>query len=381
MAYVLEELTDPLLIDYTRERNSEVWRGDLDKYQYVTAKYALLQTDITSSYPNRMVVFAMIDKNTGSIVSSIELLIRKSWRFSRNSNGSVWKEAILSGCVAGVFTFPENRRQGLATLMVGKLVNKAKEYIGDGFMTLYSEVGEFYARNGFKSYHVPLVRVEINKQSPNALKVELIKYHQFEGLMEQYREEFLLEMEQNVLNDGVQRVFVDPTSSILDWFHLRSKYWHMYLFGTANVDPYSQNYEEQVREFSKHEPGYFGLKVMDSTNIKGFIVWYNEYGKTEHKSIVLKLHVFAGYDKDETAKELLDAMKGYYSEDRPQHRQFNTIELWVSELSERLLGILKDDGAKVVENPDLSAILVMEDHNRLENGEIIWADNTKLPWV
>lgn len=74
-------------------------------------------------------------------------------------------------------------------------------------------------------------------------------------------------------------------------------------------------------------------------------------------------------------------MKGYYSEDRPQHRQFNTIELWVSELSERLLGILKDDGAKVVENPDLSAILVMEDHNRLENGEIIWADNTKLPWV
>ena len=62
----------------------------------------------------------------------------------------VEQEDILSGCIGGVYTYPQHRGNGYARIMVDKLVVEAKELVGPlGFVFLYSEIGEYYFKMDF----------------------------------------------------------------------------------------------------------------------------------------------------------------------------------------------------------------------------------------
>lgn len=402
--YVLHTLTDVPTVNYTREQNSEAWRNLLSAHDYVCREHVLGKLKIASSETNRLYVFGLAAKDKPDVlVSSVELLIRESWHFHKTSSGAVERKSVLSGCVGGVFTYPEYRGKGLATIMIDKLLEVAKqpEFLGpEGFIFLYSEVGEYYARNGFKSFAVPLLKFPLSSSDSEYVpteNVELVRYHDFDKLFRQYNEHFDGEMRAKVAADGIDRITVDPTSQYIDWFHLRVKYFSTKLFGDTGLkfDVYNDSYEELVEKFATIEPYYFGLKITcpKSGDLQGFIVWQYEYDfdheKKQFKNYATVIKIFVNtpkFDKDATQLALIANMKKYLEAKHlaPQMSNFEKIVIWESEISEAVAGSLisKYSGEHGLENSSRSAIRCIdpEHDQRLKSGDIIWENNNKLPW-
>lgn len=402
--YILQRLSDVPTVDYTREQNSAAWKNLLSAQEYIERERCLGLSKIASSDVNRLAVFGLKSKDKpDTIVGSLELLIREAWYFHKKSDGSVIKKNVLSGCVGGVYTYPEYRGKGLATIMVDKLFELAKgsEYLGpDGFMFLYSEVGEFYTRNGFKSFAVPLLNFPLkpsNTAYENSANVSLIKYHEFDSLFEQYNGHFEKEMIAKVEADGVDRISVDPTSQYIDWFHLRVKFFSTKLFGHSDVhiDPRTDTYEEIVDKVSTIEPIYFGIQITCPTTnaLKGFIVWQYEYGYDHDNNVfqnyatVIKIFVNTPhFNQEETQLALIAAMKKYLEakHELPQMSNFHKIVIWETEITESVIASLKTKygGVDGLENGSRSAIQCIDEDQdqRLKDGRILWENNNKLPW-
>lgn len=401
--YVLTKLTDLPSVNYTRLQNLAAWKNLLTAEEYVDREYVLGKAKITSSEVNRLTVFGLSNReNPDVIVSSIELLVREAWRFHRTSNGSVEKTNIRSGCIGGVFTYPEYRGCGFATIMVDKLMEiaAAPEYLGPhGFMFLYSEVGEYYTRNGFKSFAVPLLNVPLVEHDQKYLpepNVHLIRYHEFDGLFRVLNEHCEQELRQKVGSDGIDRISVNPTAEYIDWFHLRVKYFSTKLFGDTGLvyDPYKDTYEELVEKFTQIEPFYFGLRVdcPETGELKGFIVWQYEYNgdsKGNFKNYVTVIKTFVNtpkFDKDAVQMELVLHMKKYLEafHPAPQMSNFTKIVIWESEISDDVLACLvkKHGAVHGLENGSRSAIRSMnaEEDQKLRSGSVVWENNNKLPW-
>lgn len=402
--YILERLTDVPTVDYTREQNFAAWGKLLTPQEYIDRERVLGLSKIASSDINRLVVFGLKSKdNPDTLVSSLELLIRESWHFHCSADGSVVKKNILSGCLGGVYTYPEYRGKGLATIMVDKLFEMAKqpEYLGrDGFMFLYSEVGEYYTRNGFKSFAVPYTSFPLNPSGAayeEPQDVTLIKYHEFGDLFGQYNQHFEKEMMAKVESDGIDRISINPTSQYLDWFHLRVKFFSTKIFGdnSIQIDPRTETYEQIVAKLSTIEPFYFGLLINCPTTgaLKGFIAWQYEYdfdgdkGVFENSATVIKIFVNTPqFDQAETQLALISAMKKYLEakHDLAQMSNFHKIVIWESEILDSVIASLKVKYGAVdgLENSSRSAIQCIdkEQDRKLKEGEMLWENNNKLPW-
>lgn len=400
--FYLDRLTDLRSINETRAKNAQAWKNLLPEEEYVEREFLLSKAKITSLDINRLCVFALKKKDTDTVVSSMEVLIRQAWRF-KNDNGQVVKIPVLSGCIGAVYTYPEYRGNGFAAMMVRKFmeVMKQTDYLGtDGFTFLYSEIGEYYANHGFKSFAVPIAKIPLRgSKQPVQLPAgaSLVPYHGFEYLFALYRDHFASEMTAKVKYDGIERISVVPTADFVDWFHLRAKFLSTRLFGDKNaqVNVWTDSYEHIASEFQKVEPKYFGLRLDCPSSGKhiGFIVWtYDfDYCKDEQKyhnhATVLKIHVNTpDFDRDTYALQLLELAKGYLElphEEEPL-KNFTTLVVWESELSEHAqLDLEKKFGAALhLENSSRSAVMYNneEDDKKLKSGAIIWENNTKLPW-
>lgn len=398
--YRLDILTTHDEITHTRQQNAAAWKNLLSVEEYVAREHVLLLSKIASSEVSRVAVFGLRHISSPTLLSSVELFVRHSWRYHQDASGKPVKTPILSGCLGGVFTYPENRGKSIAQIMVDKLVEIAKstDFLGpDGFTILYSEVGEYYTRNGFKSFPVPLTNVAIAPLDSEYVApdgVELVRYHEFEDLFKVYAESFHAEILAKVAADGIDRVALDPVSGLVDWFHVRVKYFATKLFGEKiEFDPFKMSYEELNDIFTKVEPHFFGVKlVKPGTNaLRGFIVWQYEYdqdktGAFSNYATVIKIYVNSTIgDVDSTTHELILAMQAYLGakHSSPQLQNFKKIVIWESEISSALKDKLVHEGAvHGLENSSRSAILFNNDADdeKLKAGKIIWEDNTKLPW-
>ena len=204
-------------------------------------------------------------KNPEDKLCSVELLIRQSWKFTWDKETEkVVKKDILSGCIGGVFTYADHRGKGLAKIMIDKIVELSKsQYVGpDGFTFLYSEVGEYYTRNGFRSFAVPLLNFPLSQTGDDydAIVqqdedvVELIKYHDFEKVMEDYNKEFETEMISKTKMDRKTRVSINPSLDFIDWFHMRAKFISHKLFNRQMDIDSSLPYEELIKKFQAIDP-------------------------------------------------------------------------------------------------------------------------------
>lgn len=398
--FFLEEVTDARVREYTHTRNADTWRNLLSVEDYVLRERVLSLTNIVNTGKNRLVVFVLRSKDAPETpLCSCEILIRESWRYSAQ-NGKVSRSDILSGCIGGVYTYPENRGRGLATIMIDKLVEtvKLEEYIGtSGFTFLYSEVGEFYTRNGFQSQEVKLSELPLSpSDSPCVLPLDMhmVKFHEFDGLFEEYAVKFDKKTRRET-SPGHDQITIAPSAHYADWFHMRAKYFGATLFGNVleSFDFSKETFESLSRKFENIEPVFFGIKRVCPQTGKnlGFIVWQYEYGFDDEKQVfknyatIIKTHV-ASDDDDETAVALITAMKSYLEakHDIPQLSNFYKIVLWESELPASVMKTVADKfGARQgLENGSRSAILFNNpaDDELLKLGKMVWAENTKLPW-
>ncbi|OBA21789.1 hypothetical protein METBIDRAFT_10718 [Metschnikowia bicuspidata var. bicuspidata NRRL YB-4993] len=402
--FVLEQVHDKKTRDYTRERNAAAWKNLLSVQAYVTREHVLGLSKITCSDPNRLVVFALRAKRPNAdILCSCELLIRQSWRYEKDACGNVQRKDVLSGCIGGVYTYEEHRGRGLATIMIDKLVETAKTdaYLGpSGFTFLYSEVGEFYVRNGFKSFHVDLLNLPL---SYTGLKhvlqpgYELVKYNEFGDLFERYNQHFDRDMRRQVQEDGLVRISVNPTADYVDWFHIRAKYLGLTLFGdnAPGIDFHKESLDTLASKFKATEPMYFGIKSVcpQTGRLRGFLVWQYEYGFNENENrfenYVTLVKSFVGddaSDPDKVALALIEQLKAYLEAEHstPQMSNFHKIVMWESEISPAVKTSLinKFNCTHGLENSSRSAILYNNeaDDEKLKLGSMIWENNTKLPW-
>lgn len=408
--YVLTQVHDGLKKAFTREKNSEAWKKSLSIEDYVMREHVLGLSKMASSCNHELMVFTMTAKDRPEEpLCSCELLVRKGCRYKVKSNDKdadsikkdVQRQDIMCGCVGAVFTYKEHRGQGLALIMIDHLVAFAKtpQVLGeDGFIFLYSEVGEFYARNGFLSFGVPLTSLPIvrsNEEYVEPENVRLLGFHEFGEVFEAYAKQFEQEMKCKVSTDGIERISVTANEEYVDWFHLRAKYHGLKLFyeNLRDWDFADETIDSLGIKFANTSPKYFGLKLTcPDDSLKGFIVWTYDY---EYDSRLFKFHnhvtlikkfVVRGFDEDETMIELFQHMMAYLQANHSEKPMQNLreLKLWESEVSAAFLEYLKREyGAKCgLENPSRSALLIIRDNddNRLRQGKIIWEENTKLPW-
>lgn len=400
--YVLAQVHDLAQKNFTREQNADAWKNHLSTEDYVKREYVLGLSKMATSENHELMVFIMTANDHPEIpLCSCELLVRKGLRYKKTELGSVEKEDILSGCIGAVFTYKEHRGQGLALIMIDHLVEMAKQpsILGpNGFIFLYSEVGEYYARNGFKSFGIPITKVPLLQSeeaySPSST-VELVQFHDFKDLFNVYSTQFDQDVREKVAADGLERVSVSCNEGYVDWFHLRAKYLGVKLFEkTAHEwDFANESLESLSVKFAKTDPNVFGLKLKSASGtLKGFIVWtYDyEYSADENQfhnyvTLINKV-VVHGYDKDETTLELIQEMKNFLEakHSEPQMSNLEELKIWESEMSPEVLKtLIKDFGAKSgYENGSRSAIMMnsKDDDEKLKAGRIIWEENTKLPW-
>ena len=405
--YKLVNVTEPEDVNFTRLQNSQAWKGQLSSEHYIEREYVLGKSKIALSDGNRLLVFMLKDiKNPEDKLCSVELLIRQSWKFFWDKEtDKVVKKDILSGCIGGVFTYTDHRGKGLAKIMIDKIVELSKsQYVGpDGFTFLYSEVGEYYTRSGFRSFAVPLLDfplAQTGDEYDTMVKqdediVELIKYHDFETLMEAYNKEVESEMINKTKMDHKTRVSVNPSLDFIDWFHLRAKFISHKLFNCQMDIDSSLPYEELIKKFQKIDPTNFGLKITTRQGrLIGFISWTYDWNlntttnKYENQITILKLVVMSQFDNLKYSIKLIKLMKAYLEQMNATNDKilgnFVKATVWESEISPDVKQFLITEykGTDGIENGSRSAILINNDNEDklLATGDLVWENNTKLPW-
>lgn len=402
--FVLKVLKDERTQDYTRRRNAETWLNLLSDEDYIRREKVLALSKMATADGNKLMVFALCSVEQPSIpLCSCEIMIRPAHKYKLSESKQVTREQVRSGCIGGVYSYPENRGRGLATLMIDKLVAlmKRPEHLGPhGIILLYSEVGDFYTRNGFQSFHVPLLDIPLTpsgKTYEMPTHVELIKYKGFSDLFQAYASDLDKRLRNKTLADGIDRLTLVPTADIVDWFHLRTKFFGTKIFGETKEQmiPEKDNLEDIDRKAQLVEPHYFGIKLTckNSGKLKGFIAWQQDYdkdketGKFQNQAIVLNIYVEADlFDVAQVTHELIDNMKEYFEAEHeiPQVANFHNIVIWESEISQPLVQELvqKYNCEAGLKNSSLSAMLCndAEEDRNLRSGRLLWDNNTKLSW-
>lgn len=406
--YTLRLLTNEDHVQFTRYQNADTWKGRLSKEKYMMREATLLKSKIASSNDNKLYVFALHHNDEDEkFFCSVELLVRESWRFEVE-DGEAVRRSIKSGCIGGVYTYPEYRGKGYASIMIDRLVEIAKEeYIGqDGFIFLYSEVGEYYSRFGFKSLEVPITHVPLQVEDSvndkfeklvesNPYKVELVNYHEFEPIFKKFNSACYAKFLSETKKDGKPRVSIDPSSDYIDWFHLRAKYLshHIYYDEVPLIDYQNESYDSIIKNYEKIEPSKFGIEITNNGEIVGFIVWSYEFqvnddtNKDENYITIIQTYVNENYNYNDTLLNLIELTKSYL-EKQDLFKDFKNelikLVIWESELNDSLIEKLNHryNSKLGIENGSRSAILIYngEDQNSLINGDLIWELNNKLPW-
>lgn len=391
--YELVEISDNRsLLDYSRTQNGATWRGILELEDYLVRDMILVKTKLVVD--NSMHVFMLMDKDTGEKVASIEMLVRDANRYFF-SNGEVKTKGIKYGCIGAVFTYLAYRGRGIARLMVDELMKVAKDRLvgPDGFTVLYSEIGNYYERNGFKTLPVNVTTIPLGEAKQLPENIELIPYHGFELLFKLVRQQYELEIEYSLLNDKQTRVSPNITADYVDWFHLRAKVVagiHFHRLSASEME--AMPYERLVDKLQKSTPHYFGLQISDEKGIVGFAVWTydwgTEVGNSSNSVTIIKLHVEPGFDRDDICLKLLTKVKSYLEylngTGDAATTGFTKITVWNCETSLHVRQVLhKDyDAATNVANSSLSAIRMHDDNEQgqLCKGSLVWENNNKLPW-
>lgn len=363
----LIHVTDRDLIDFTRFHNSGTWKGFLSVEDFILREYVLNK----SPHCDNIMIFLLLHGNDK--VCSCELLIRDGIKFERN------KEITVStGCISAVYTYQEFRSKGYAKIMIDRVIEQCKILL-DGFVFLYSEIGEYYTRLGFKSFHVPMLTREVSGDAvhfkgDNDIVIDgnclqFVRFHQFKELIDLYKKYNYHEIRQKVAKDGKTRISIDVHERIFDWFHLRAKFL-TYKATKLKVPIDFTDHDDTVAKFNHLDPKNFGLKISVNGNVKAYIIWTYDF-KADATQYLTVLNLFAVPGYESYKLKLLR-----YTEDYMKLLGISTLKIWSSDIDN------KEFNGKVSTNPSLGAIRMIteEDDKRLESGEIIWENNNKIPW-
>lgn len=387
-----EENTDPEVIRYTHLKNGVIWKGPLTKEEYADREYVLGHSgiclkgdsaEIKEQFPafHKLLgikYFVFKDEDlpkkgkTSQIVSSCETLGRLGYCIHPDSNGKV--ELTLVICIGGVFTMPEHRGKGYARIMIESL-NKYLDSARDDpeappllrhmVINLYSEIGEYYAKTGYSSMHVPLhIITQLDEFFERYCDNEVLEEGRYLGF-DDYED--LVELQQNQFQSHLQELHrenpkafiftVAPDIDIYKWFAIR--------------DLFIMEKSKRIKNDLK-----FGFALRDNSHI----IWHHHWN--EDTLIVIK--VFINNDtsmrgRQQTLKELLA-----YAIAETKSAQLKKLVFWDEEIPIKqfptlfeLLTELEHESKVYAENSSLSAVRPPLGYT---SDDIIWDNNAKFCW-
>lgn len=445
----------PKALRFFRYMSAHQWKGDLSLDQYykresVINKAKICQPgvsvfDDTSKNSNELTIngewpFILKDLSLKyedksdhvdddddpeffNAVSSCALLIKDATRVSpSSSDGKVKLEAIKSATVGTVYTREHYRGKSYAKKMLIALNQwSAKFLTNDGkvrfdgdegtiaktngesfaYNTLFSEIGEYYAQFGYKSFHVPLIKLPLSNDNSNDIKlqnvvppvgegtyqVKLLERNRLSGLLDTSFENLKRRLVENTARDNKTRLFLNLNQDTIDWFHARSFFYN---------DIYNDGKDIKV-----------GLKLTTRTNnadagneeVLGYATWNHNF---KEKSIeILTMDVFDKpgtidantkasayktliYEIVKYFKSAQETTSGLFSDgikiwetlisENNGEATLADIKVWLEEVLDAELGIANDSS--------LSAIRSFneQDQQGLENGTVVWEANNKWGW-
>lgn len=200
-----------------------------DNINYGSSYMAIDRADPTKS--NGGVYFVLKDTDTGEVEAACEILIRDCWVV----NGTGKLVDARSAVIGSVYTVEKYRGKGNASLMMKELLRKMKEtYLtGDCDVAfLYSAVGEYYSRFGYRSFNVPLFEFDLSgfdaKSSKFGPSIEHEVLHMdYDEVATDYRARVRHLMEKNAGTSGQISFALKPSAEIFEWFANRARaiYW------------------------------------------------------------------------------------------------------------------------------------------------------------
>ncbi|GME69310.1 unnamed protein product [[Candida] boidinii] len=355
--FELELTLSPKIYSYCQSRNYETWGIGLTNEQYLEREVVSYQGPMCNASRDFLkdregVLYWVLrdktivkkdadDEDTYNIVCACETLGRKSIVYDPNGNegkGQIHQD-ILSTVIGSVYTFPEFRKRGYASNMFVLLIKKMEEYLYGAnssnlnFSYLYSEVGEYYSRFGYKSFHIPLFEFKVPEPTTTTTETlipidkvnnyldhsEILKFGEFEELMETYKNKFETAFKESVKgNKDKYIVATYPNARINDWFHRRG----IHTYFCRNSQDGDSN-EAKIRELSKEL--VFGLKL--KSNPDNFLVYHQDVASNE---LVILL---VNSDSNENYVKLIqDTIKLSSISDKINKHKIKKVKVWITEL-------------------------------------------------
>ncbi|QPG76163.1 hypothetical protein FOA43_003549 [Brettanomyces nanus] len=378
---VLEHTSDWEILRYCQSRNYPTWGQpftltDYQEREEINYKHELCDIMRDYSKKKKGVYYwimrdseADIERSSNpkfqNIVSACEILVRDSYFVDASSNDKTDIQECLSAVIGSVFTFPEYRSRGYATKMLKLLVDKMKILLGNpyDFSFLYSEVGEFYSKFGFKSYYEPLCVIQVGSHRTKVSYKYTELTTDFHAQMELYDERLKRLMKKHAQKENKLVVSLKPEQNIIEWFLNRSRFSARALKGFTDI---------RTKEL------VFGAKLDTETN--DFIIWFDDF--RENTAVVLLLYA----DSLENVKKLVDICKFHIP------NEMNKIIFWETELydfdksgesrnEKEIQTFVKDQlGCETgLENGSLSALRMLKETVNSQR-DTIWEGNGKWAW-
>ncbi|SCW01138.1 LAFE_0D05908g1_1 [Lachancea fermentati] len=386
---VFEQVENPEIIRFTHLQNSQIWRTKyLTSEEYAERERILGQSEIAkehqsnharkqfAEYAQYLGLKYFVLKNlelpntseTSQIVSSCETLNRVGWYTKPESSGNV--QPVLSICVGGVFTSEENRGKGYASVMIERLnqfydkladAPGSPSFLKDKVMFLYSEVGDYYAKFGYISRHVPVHSVHhldelLERYCGEEVQPEgrFLGFSGYEDLIDLQGNSFQEKMLQLQVTNPDLRVFsVKPSLAIYQWFKHRDIY--------------------ISQKFLEKPPTRFGFALPTGSHI----IWHHHW--TNGVLYILKVHIVGEDNPESTLKKLLAACIREAIATKLTH-----LEFWDDEINKathpslfEVLSTIEDKTSLYQENSSRSAIRAPKS---VDAENLIWHNNTKFCW-
>lgn len=381
---VFEQTTDPEVIKFTHLQNGSAWRGDLTLEEYSEREWLLGMSELgqknkspemKAKFPQGhqwlgIKYFVLKNLNldssskTSQIVSSCEIMNRLGYCISPDTNNKM--EPCLVGTVGGVYTMSEHRGKGYARKMV-EFLNGYQDDISNGpdapkvVGTLYSEVGEYYAKSGYKSSHVPVHIItqldELEKQycheTVAGRYLGLDGYQDLVALQQKGFEANLKKLHKE--NPGKLVFTIYPDIDIYKWFAYRD----LFIMEKAN----------RIQDNLK-----FGFALEDGSHL----LWHHHW--TENCLWIVKVFIREEVDNSEAVLKKLMTK----AVEEAKKTGLKTLLFWDQEIViqkfpklQKLMIDMEHESSIYAENGSLSAYRPPKGFTA---DQIIWDNNTKFCW-
>lgn len=387
-----EETTDPEVIEYTHTVNAATWKYELTVPDYCERERILGSSGIATKGASKemkkrfpvghelfgLKYFVLKDNEldasskTSQIVVSCEALCRLGYAIHPNSDGQV--VPILTVCVGAVFTAPEHRGNGLARVMIHSLNEyydklgadpNAPDFVKNTIINLYSEVGEYYAKNGYHSLHVPLHVVTdpgmlLDQYCSKVLKESgrTLGFDDYGDLVDLQKKQFESRLKR--LHEEQPQNFIFTVAADFDiyqWFMLRDQF----------LRDKTQKHREELK---------FGVALKDNSHI----IWHHLWsGKT---LVILKVFM----DDDQSSEDCENTLRQLISHAIVEMKEcgLTSLEFWDEEIPIKkfpdLYSVLSDmkHSSKLFEKND--SLSAMKPPRGYEMDRVTWDNNTKFCW-